>query len=270
MIRPGADGAATEGWAIEDRAMADWALPVVPGGVVAAVVLLAVALQLGEGPIARARLRGLRTPPAVDGAAPRPLRPAWVAIGAVALGGFAWAVGGALAGVVVSAVAGAVGVVAMRRAPRSGPREASGSELAGRWELLAVCLESGMPVAPAVAAAADPLVGSAGTQLRRVAGLLELGADPLLAWRAAEDAPVLAAFARAAGRSSATGAALAQVARDESTRIRTELIDTAQARAQRAAVLITGPLGLCFLPAFLVLGIAPVVLGLAGEALAQW
>jgi pilus assembly protein TadC len=35
-------------------------------------------------------------------------------------------------------------------------------------------------------------------------------------------------------------------------------------------VLITGPLGLCFLPAFLTLGIAPVVVGLAGEALARW
>ena len=35
------------------------------------------------------------------------------------------------------------------------------------------------------------------------------------------------------------------------------------------AALITGPLGLCFLPAFLVLGIAPVVIGLAREALAQ-
>ena len=71
-------------------------------------------------------------------------------------------------------------------------------------------------------------------------------------------------------RSAGTGSALAQVARVEGARIRAELIDTAQERAQRAAVLITGPLGLCFLPAFLVLGIAPVVIGLAGEALARW
>ena len=80
----------------------------------------------------------------------------------------------------------------------------------------------------------------------------------------------LAAFARAAARSAGTGAALARVARTECARLRAELTDAAQARAQRAAVLITGPLGLCFLPAFLVLGIAPVVIGLAGEALARW
>ncbi|MDN2502743.1 type II secretion system F family protein, partial [Nocardia nova] len=43
--------------------------------------------------------------------------------------------------------------------------------------------------------------------------------------------------------------------------------DTAAARAERAGVLISGPLGLCFLPAFVCLGIVPVVAGLAGRVL---
>jgi hypothetical protein len=135
---------------------------------------------------------------------------------------------------------------------------------------LAVCLEAGLPVALAVAGAAESLTGAAGAQLRRVSGVLELGADPADAWQGAAATPPLAAFARAAARSACTGAALAQVARAEGARIRAQLVDSAHARAQRAAVLITGPLGLCFLPAFLVLGIAPVVIGLAREALAQW
>ena len=140
----------------------------------------------------------------------------------------------------------------------------------GVWELLAVCLQAGLPVATAVVAAATPLPGGTGRHLRRVAGLLELGADPATAWRSVEHRQAIATFARAAGRSAGTGSALAEVARAESARIRADLADTAEARAQRAAVLITGPLGLCFLPAFLVLGIAPVVIGLAGEALARW
>ena len=37
------------------------------------------------------------------------------------------------------------------------------------------------------------------------------------------------------------------------------------AAADRAGVLIAGPLGLCFLPAFVCLGIVPVVAGLAGD-----
>ncbi|CKW18115.1 alanine rich membrane protein [Mycobacterium tuberculosis] len=36
---------------------------------------------------------------------------------------------------------------------------------------------------------------------------------------------------------------------------------------ERAGVLIAGPLGLCFLPAFLCVGIVPLVVGLAGDVL---
>ena len=35
------------------------------------------------------------------------------------------------------------------------------------------------------------------------------------------------------------------------------------ALTERAAVLVAGPLGLCFLPAFVCLGVLPVVVGLA-------
>ncbi len=43
--------------------------------------------------------------------------------------------------------------------------------------------------------------------------------------------------------------------------------DNAAAAAERAGVAISGPLGLCFLPAFVCLGIVPVVIGLAGNVL---
>jgi Flp pilus assembly protein TadB len=168
------------------------------------------------------------------------------------------------------ATAGA-GVHAVRRTGRDRALTAEpDTEIAAAWELLAVCLEAGLPVAVAVTAAAEPLRGAVGAGMRRTAGLLELGADPVAAWRAVEQLPALATFARAAGRSAGTGSTLAQVARAEAGRIRATLLDTAQAKAQRAAVLITAPLGLCFLPAFLVLGIGPVVVGLAGEVLANW
>ena len=80
----------------------------------------------------------------------------------------------------------------------------------------------------------------------------------------------MAAERAAARAKDATGAALARTARAESARVRGALTDTAEARAQRAGVLIAAPLGLCFLPAFLLLGIAPVVIGLAGEVIPQW
>lgn len=42
---------------------------------------------------------------------------------------------------------------------------------------------------------------------------------------------------------------------------------TATERARRAAVMVTAPVGLCFLPAFIAVGVAPVVIGLAGGVL---
>jgi pilus assembly protein TadC len=50
-------------------------------------------------------------------------------------------------------------------------------------------------------------------------------------------------------------------------RRRDDAEDAAAASAERAGVLISGPLGLCFLPAFLALGIVPVVIGLASSVL---
>jgi pilus assembly protein TadC len=238
---------------------------------VVAIALLAAALLVAGKPPARHRLRALHAPAPQAPPAVRPVRPAWVAVGAAATGALTWAIAGVVAGLLLTAVAAVAGAVAVRRYPDEGALAVEqDTELAAGWELLAVCLEAGLPVALAVSAAAEPLRGAVGTQLRRVAGLLELGADPSSAWLTAEPVAALSTFARAAGRSAGTGSALAQVARTEATRLRAALLDTAQAKAQRAAVLITGPLGLCFLPAFLVLGIAPVVVGLAGEVLAQW
>lgn len=242
-------------------------LPPALGSVIATALLLAAVLLLAGGPDGRLRLRALAARPCPRPAPHPVLRPVWVVVGGIASGGLAWAMTGPVAGVVAGAVAVAAGVAARRRQRH---RDDDPGQLAARWELLAVCLEAGLPVASAVAAAAEPLAGATGAQLRQVAALLGLGADPGGAWQAAERTPALVAFARAAGRSAVTGAALAQVARSESTRIRADLIDTAQARAQRAGVHIAGPLGLCFLPSFLVLGIAPVVVGLAGDALARW
>jgi hypothetical protein len=231
-----------------------------------ALLLVAAAVLVGGHRVGAERLREGDSAPGSTA----PLRPAWIAVGAAAVATLGWALGGTPGGVAGAAL-GLAALVAGRHVLERPPRaHVDVAALAAGWELLAICLRAGLPVAAAVTAAATPLRDSAGAELRRVAGLLELGADPADAWRGAQDTAVLACFARAAARSAATGAALAQVAGAEAGRLRAELVDTAQARAQRAGVLIAGPLGLCFLPAFLVLGIAPVVIGLAGEALARW
>lgn len=237
--------------------------------IAAAMLLTGTAIPPGRS--ARERWRQLMVAPAAPTGPAPALRPVWLVVGCSAVGAVGWAVGGTVSGLLAAGLA-ATAAVGSRRLLAKPPEESDedGADLAGCWELLAACLDAGLPVAGAVLATATPLTGMAGRGLRRVAGLLELGADPLDAWRTVEHRPALAAFARAASRSAGTGSALARVARTECARLRAELADTAQARAERASVLITGPLGLCFLPAFLVLGVAPVVIGLAGRALARW
>lgn len=243
----------------------------IPGSALASVLLGATLLTGGARP-GSGRLSALTA--RADDTAAGPvdvLRGTWTAVAGLAVAVLGWVAVTGVTGAVLGAVGGLTAVVTARRfAARPKDDDHDGAALAGGWELLGVCLEVGLPVPVAVQAAAERLTGRAGAELRRVAGLLELGADPAQAWRDADTVPALSPFGRAARRSAATGAALAQVARAEAVRLRAELVDTAQTRAQRAAVLITAPLGLCFLPAFVVLGIAPVVIGLAGDALAQW
>ncbi|MCP2164631.1 type II secretion system F family protein [Goodfellowiella coeruleoviolacea] len=162
---------------------------------------------------------------------------------------------------------GPFGRVGAAGPPRPARRSATDPHLATCWELLAACLRAGLAVPTAVRAVAEAVPGPAGQVLRRVADLMALGADPVRAWTPALAHPDTAPLARGARRSARSGAALAGVAAELAERVRGQAADQAEARAQRTAVWVTGPLGLCFLPAFLCLGVLPVVVGLAGEAL---
>jgi len=141
--------------------------------------------------------------------------------------------------------------------------------VAAGLDVLAVCLTAGMAVPSAAAATAPTSPPQLAAVLRRAADLLALGADPATAW----SSPVGAldrhseSLLRLARRSADSGAALADGVAELAVAARQEAADAARATAERASVLIAGPLGLCYLPAFVCLGIVPVVAGLAGKVL---
>jgi Type II secretion system (T2SS), protein F len=143
-------------------------------------------------------------------------------------------------------------------------------ELAGTWELLAACLRAGMPVAVALRAVAEGLGAPAGPALRRTAQLLALGADSAQAWHPALECPATARLARSAQRSGRGGGALAASLTTLAAELRAGAQEQSEARAQRAGVFIAAPLGLCFLPAFIAIGVAPVLIGLAAGLMVQW
>ena len=89
--------------------------------------------------------------------------------------------------------------------------------------------------------------------------------EVLTAWQTGETDHSCAALPQLAKRSASSGTALADGAAQLAEHERQRVLQRAAAAAERAGVLIAGPLGLCFLPAFVCLGIVPVVAGLAGE-----
>lgn len=141
--------------------------------------------------------------------------------------------------------------------------------VASALDVFAACLSSGMAVAGAARATAPFAPQALADVLGRAADLLALGADAASVWTTAGPAgdPRVDALCRLARRSASSGIALAQAVSDLAEQSRRDAADSARAVAERASVLIAGPLGVCYLPAFVCLGIVPVVVGLAGDVL---
>lgn len=130
---------------------------------------------------------------------------------------------------------------------------------------LAACLSAGCTPVDAAAAVALARPGAAGAQLAHAVSLIRLGADPAQAWRSLAQLPELAALGKVLARSADSGTAAAALVTAEAARRRLDRRLEADAAIARLGVFAAAPLGLCFLPAFLCLGVLPVVLGL-GEA----
>lgn len=140
-------------------------------------------------------------------------------------------------------------------------------------ELLASSLESGLTMSAALGAVGDVMDrgrSASGTRdplaaLDSVAAMLALGADADTAWRAVDADDDLAPLAAAGRRSASGGTTLADAVREHGRQLRDEARQEAGRSAGRAGVAMTAPLGVCFLPAFICLGLAPVVLGLLNQ-----
>jgi pilus assembly protein TadC len=141
------------------------------------------------------------------------------------------------------------------------------AELPLAADLLAVALRGGAPVDRATAAVAEAVPGGLGDRLARVGRVLRLGGTPEEAWE--QLAPVEGAgrLVRAAVRSAEHGSALAGALTRLADDLRADRAMAVEAAARRAGVLIVLPLGLCFLPAFILAGLVPVIVAILGDVL---
>ncbi|HVX44214.1 MAG TPA: type II secretion system F family protein [Mycobacteriales bacterium] len=133
-------------------------------------------------------------------------------------------------------------------------------------DLLSIALRAGLPVTAAAGLVATALEGPLAEDLRRVGALCALGADPPMAWSHFRDDPLWSEVARSVARAADSGSALSGLLRRIAEDRRSEQEQAAHAAARRASVIAMAPLGLCFLPAFVCLGIVPVVVGLLSHA----
>ncbi|MEW1551937.1 type II secretion system F family protein [Streptomyces tsukubensis] len=201
----------------------------------------------------------------------RPARPEWARSWGPPLAAFAGScvlVGG-LPGCAVGAVAGCAVHLWRRHRPPGARAEdsAAARQLPLAADLLAACVSAGAGPREAAEAVGESLGGPVGEQLVRTAAELRLGSEPESAWDGFARIPGARELARCLGRADATGAPAAEPVARQAERLRAARARTATARARRAQVLVTAPVGLCFLPAFLAVGVAPVAIGLASGLL---
>lgn len=193
----------------------------------------------------------------------------WLPSAGVVAGG--WALVGGAAGVAVGLGAAAGLWWWHRRQTAAGAEEEYDVGEAARQlplaaDLLAACIAAGAGPVVAAQAVGEALGGPVGEGLARGAAEVRLGGEPGDAWRRLASMPGAGPLARLLERADVSGLPAAVPVARLAAEARADWARTATARARRAAVLVTAPVGLCFLPAFIAVGVLPIVIGLAGAA----
>ena len=198
-------------------------------------------------PVGKPRQRSLTPQQRQWGAA------AVVAIGCVSVfgifPGFPMAIGGVL---LVLSLMGRLESTDSRR-----HRLALQRQLPDALDVMTSILEAGAPPASALSVVGQALGPPIGVELERVARALALGASTEQAWSPSHS--VMRPLATAMSRSAKSGAPLALVLTGASADARREHRVRVEIAARSAGVRAVAPLAACFLPAFFLMGVAPIV-----------
>jgi Flp pilus assembly protein TadB len=146
-------------------------------------------------------------------------------------------------------------------------REVPAVEVADAVDLLALALHGGAGLVEAIEAVASRLDGPLGAHLHTVAAAERWGVGTVAAWASVPSAWQPAARAlRMAATAGIAPADLLSRAADDIRDAEEQRLDVATARLGVRVVL---PLGLLFLPAFVLTTVVPIVLALAAQVLGR-
>jgi Type II secretion system (T2SS), protein F len=130
-------------------------------------------------------------------------------------------------------------------------------------ELIGAMLDAGSGLGRSLELVAVHAAPGLGRPLGPVVSALAIGADWETAWRSSHAVPAqLLALRDALGFAALTGVPSAAILYAQAARLRREHFRAAERRAAALGVKLVIPLGLCSLPAFVCLGIVPVLLAM--------
>lgn len=132
-------------------------------------------------------------------------------------------------------------------------------ELPQALELMAACLAAGMPVRAATRAIVAAFPGALGDHLARVEAQVDLGVPDAEAWAVLRPDPVLGAAAAEVARTVEAGTRLVEGLLEHAAVARGARHSALRVRARGIGVRSVWPMMLCFLPAFMLLGVVPTV-----------
>lgn len=179
------------------------------------------------------------------------------------VGGAVGVAGGVLVGVAVHRFLSGRECAADRRR-----REQVARGLPLAVDLLAVAMAAGAAPSSALRAVAAAVDGPVAEELELVARGLALGRDPVQVWRDAARRPGLGGLGRALLRAVESGSSVSDALMRLSEDLRGAARAEAESRARTVGVRAALPLGLCLLPAFVLVGVVPLVAGMVEALLA--
>ncbi len=229
---------------------------------------LAVAVLLGAAAALLVRSRPVVRRVAVAGPRPEPeesLLRRHRKVLALACGAGAWVFLGGAVGV---AAGGAAVVFAWRflgrlQGPQARRRAAAiEADLPGALDLLVAGFVAGLSPGPALALVAEALPGDVGDEFAAIRRRLDLGTDPATVWSELSSHPQLGPLGRALGRAHGRGASVVIATERLAEELREQAGARVEGQARSVSTRAAAPLGACFLPAFVLLAIVPLVAGL--------
>ncbi|WCC80964.1 type II secretion system F family protein [Cutibacterium equinum] len=133
--------------------------------------------------------------------------------------------------------------------------------------MLSSAMEAGLPLRSAVTTVAESLDGPCGRDLRRLESSLTAGVADSKAWAGLATVPVWRDAAQDVSRAVDSGEGISELLLAHAAQMQIAAAEQAEKKARKAGVDAIGPLVCCHLPAFLLVGVVPIIAGMVLGAL---